>query len=156
MDEAVAENNSSQFQMVPYSFMSLLSGSSSSVALNDYRAIAIGSRPSYILGSTSPKHDIPACQSVPGWDGMLQSYLYVRVLCSLLHSDMLPTSTLHVHGCSAVQCSAVQCSAVQYTRMYMQRRASVEFCWASPRAMPCHSAPPAPPIGISRYPFTRC
>lgn len=53
--------------------------------------------------------------------------------------DMLPTAT----------CTW---DAVQYTRIYMQQRASVEFCWASPRAMPCHSAHPTHPIGISKYP----
>lgn len=34
----------------------------------------------------------------------------------------------------------------------MQRRASVEFCWASLRTLPCHSPHPAHPIGISKYP----
>ncbi|KAL7804097.1 hypothetical protein V8C43DRAFT_266818 [Trichoderma afarasin] len=82
----------------------------------------------YCAVQTSPKHDIPACQSVPGWDGM-GCFLQNCTPYSYCTGDMLPTST----------CTW---DAVQYTRMYMQRRASVEFCWASPSrdAMPLSSS----------------
>lgn len=116
-----------------------------SLLLNSMVACALLTRTllymQYCAVQTSPKHDIPACQSVPGWDGMGWDASFRTVLRT---RTAQATCYLHLPTCTW--------DAVQYTRMYMQQRASVEFCWASPPAMPCHSPHPAHPIGISEYP----
>ncbi|KAL6790708.1 hypothetical protein J3E68DRAFT_411123 [Trichoderma sp. SZMC 28012] len=65
-----------------------------------------------------------------GWDGMLPSELYSVLVLRTAQA----TCYLHLPTCTW--------DAVQYTRMYMQQRASVEFCWASPSrdAMPLSSS----------------
>ncbi|KAL6835942.1 hypothetical protein J3E69DRAFT_6357 [Trichoderma sp. SZMC 28015] len=96
----------------------------------------------YCAVQTSPKHDIPACQSVPGWDGMgcfLQNCTPSSY--SVLHRRHVTYICLHVHG---MQCSIQGCTCSDVRLL--------NFVGLLLRAMPCHSPHPAHPIGISKYP----
>lgn len=60
----------------------------------------------YCAVQTSPKHDIPACQSVPGWDGMGWDASFRTVLRTRT-AEATCYLHLHVHG---MQCSIQGCT----------------------------------------------